>query len=99
MRGRHSERVMRIIWDEPKRETNLAKHGLDFADARDRFVFEDAVILPSYTDPNGRPRFLALNELDGRLVAVVFSPLGTEALALISLRPANRKERRIFEDA
>ncbi|MGF3021520.1 BrnT family toxin [Methylobacterium aquaticum] len=90
---------MRIIWDEPKREANLAKHGLDFADARDRFVFEDAVILPSDTDPNGRPRFLALNELDGRLVAVVFSPLGTEALALISLRPANRKERRIFEDA
>ncbi|WP_279356634.1 BrnT family toxin [Methylobacterium indicum] len=90
---------MRIVWDEPKREMNLSKHGLDFADARDRFVFEDATILPSYPAPDGRPRFVALNDLDGRLVAVVFSPLGTQALTLISLRPANRKERRIFENA
>lgn len=90
---------MLIIWDEPKRETNLAKHGLDFADARERFAFEEAVIVPSYAGTDGRARFVALNELDGRLVAAVFSPLGAEALALISLRPANRKERRIFEDA
>lgn len=90
---------MRITWDEWKRETNLAKHGLDFANARDRFVFEEAVILPSYPAPDGRPRFVALNELDGRLVAAVFSPLGSEALTLISLRPASRAERRIFEDA
>lgn len=90
---------MRVIWDEPEREANLAKHGLDFADARDRFIFEEAVILPSYAASDGRPRIVALNVLDGRLVAAVFSPLGSEALTLISLRPATRAERRIVEDA
>ena len=25
--------MLMIVWDEPKRQTNLAKHGLDFADA------------------------------------------------------------------
>ena len=66
---------------------------------RDRFIFEEAVIVPSYDGPDGRARYVALNLLDGRLVAAVFSPLGTEALALIILRPANRRERRIYEDA
>jgi uncharacterized DUF497 family protein len=23
---------MKVVWDDPKRLTNLAKHGLDFAD-------------------------------------------------------------------
>jgi hypothetical protein len=26
------QKFMKIVWDEPKRLTNLAKHGLDFAD-------------------------------------------------------------------
>lgn len=37
---------MRFIWDETKRQTNLNKHGLDFADAEQVFagpmaIFED----------------------------------------------------------
>lgn len=88
-----------VVWDEPKRTANLAKHGLDFADARERFRFEDAVILPSYAGSDGRARFVALGELDDRLVAAIISPLGSEAIALISLRPASRKERRIYENA
>lgn len=90
---------MRVVWDESKREINLAKHGLDFADARDRLLFEDSVIVPSHPGPDGRPRFVAVGVLDKRLVAAVIAPLGTEALSLISLRPASRAERRIYENA
>jgi uncharacterized protein len=90
---------MRVVWDEPKRESNLAKHGLDFTDARDRLVFEDSVIVPTNPALDGRPRFVAIGVLDGRLVAAVISPLGSEALSLISLRPASRRERRIYENA
>ena len=66
---------------------------------RDRFVFEDSVIVPSRPEPDGRHRFLSIGPLDGRLVAAVIALLGSEALSLISLRPAGRKERRIYEDA
>jgi hypothetical protein len=41
------------------------------------------------TKPNGGPG----------LVAAVILPLGSEALSLISLPPASRRERRIYEDA
>jgi uncharacterized protein len=90
---------MQIVWDEAKRLANLAKHGLDFAHARERFVFEEALGVPAHEASDGRARYVALNVLDGRLVAVVFAPLGTEAIAPISLRSASRRERRVFEDA
>ena len=38
---------MRIVWDEPKREANLSKHSLDFADLDESF-FDYAMFLPSY---------------------------------------------------
>ena len=77
-----------ITWDEHKRESNLAKHGLDFADLTEEF-FQAARIVAAKHD-----RFLAIGELDGKtVIAVVFRPLGTEALSVISMRPAGKAER------
>lgn len=82
---------MFITWDANKRLSNIAKHGLDFADL-DIGFFEEAVLLPGH---NGR--FVAVGEFQGEtIIAVVFRPLGSEALALISMRPASRKERRLL---
>ena len=85
-----------LVWDEPKRGTNLRDHHLDFADARDRFEWDGAIVERSYEGPDGGARFRAVGYLDGNLVALVFSLLGTEALSVISLRPASRKERKLY---
>ena len=37
---------MRILWDEPKRRQNLAKHGMDFAEL-DLEFFASATITPA----------------------------------------------------
>lgn len=79
---------MRIVWDEPKRLANLAKHGLDFEDV-DPIFFETAVVRPAK-----QGRWQAFGSLQGTLVALVFAPLGSEALSLISLRTASAKERK-----
>ena len=88
---------MRLVWDEPKRLRNRAPppqgHGLDFADARDRFEWTTALISPSYPGRDGATRFMAIGFLDGRLVALVFAPLGAEAVSAISLRIASNRER------
>ncbi|MBD8555540.1 BrnT family toxin [Rhizobium sp. CFBP 8762] len=79
---------MKIIWDEPKRLTNLAKHGFDFADLTLEF-FRDASVTTAKAD-----RFIAIGELHGQqVIAVIFRPLGSQALSVISMRPANQKER------
>lgn len=79
---------MKIVWDEPKRQQNLAKHGMDFADLTLEFF------LSAYVGAAKEGRFKAIGKVDGQLVVVVvFKPLGTEALSIISMRRANRKER------
>ncbi|PWR22521.1 BrnT family toxin [Zavarzinia aquatilis] len=82
---------MRITWDEPKRQLNLAKHGFDFVDLADGSFFETAVITPSV-----QGRFKAIGILRDGTIAVIFARLGTQGIAVISMRPANRKERSLL---
>ena len=79
---------MRLVWDEPKRQQNVAKHGLDFADLTSAF-FENAS-----NEGAKSGRFLAVGEFEGMtIIAVVFRPLGSEALSIISMRRASKAER------
>lgn len=89
---------MKIVWDEPKRQTNLATHGLDLADA-ESFDWDTALVVPGHAGESGRPRFRAIGWLGNDLVTLVFSPLGAEAISVISLRPASRTERRLYAKA
>jgi uncharacterized DUF497 family protein len=84
---------MRIVWDESKRKANLAKHKLDFSDL-DEAYFANAVIRPARP-----PRWFAFGLFEGVALAVVFSPLGSEAISVISMRPARWDERRQYEQA
>ncbi|TPW27115.1 hypothetical protein FJU08_20835 [Martelella alba] len=79
---------MQIIYDEAKRLTNIEKHGLDFSELDIEF-FDRSKVAPAKLG-----RWLAIGEFKGEMViAVVFRPLGSEALSIISMRPASRKER------
>ncbi len=84
---------MLILWDEPKRATNLREHEVDFADVRAGFDFTTTDIVPSY-----KGRFAATGFLGDAMITVVFAPLGTEAISLISARAASRKERRAYDE-
>lgn len=81
---------MKIVWDEPKRQVTLAGRGLDFADLTPEF-FEGAVIVAAK-----KGRWMAIGRLNGLALAVVFTPLGREAVSVISMRPASRKERNLL---
>jgi uncharacterized protein len=84
---------MLITWDEPKRLSNLAKHGIDFAEFETAFDFAAAIVIPAK-----RGRSMMIGRLGGALlVAVAFSMLGSEAMSIISLRPASKKERKLYE--
>lgn len=79
---------MRITFDEAKRQSNIAKHGMDFADLTLDFF------LSSHIEPAKEGRSLAIGNFGGILViVVVFRPLGTEAISVISMRRANQNER------
>lgn len=91
---------MRFRYDEPKRQANIAKHGLDFADFEDAFSFDRFLTIPAKPSRTGRIRFKLLGSWHGRIVVVaIVSPLGTEAIDIVSVRPANAKERAVYAEA
>ena len=85
---------MYVLWDEPKRLIDLSKHELDFADLQEGFDFENAVAFEASVSGSGRVRIRLIGTLFGTLVvALIVSPLGREAISVVSLRKASRKER------
>lgn len=85
---------MLIVFDEAKRLSNLRKHGLDMDGFVDGFDFRTARRFEAYTSRTGRTRFALIGWLGGELVVVaIISPLGSEALSLVSLRTASLTER------
>jgi len=81
---------MAIVWEESKRRSNLAKHGLDFADLDEGFFLSSMVV------PAKGGRHMAIGRLADGVIAVVFAVLGSEGVSVISMRPASRKERRLI---
>lgn len=80
---------MVIIWDEPKRYANLDKHGIDFAAIGVEFF------LGAMVKPAREGRWVAIGELDG-IIVVIFATVGSEAISIISARPASAKERTLL---
>jgi uncharacterized DUF497 family protein len=53
--------------------------------------FEGSVIVPGKVG-----RWMAIGEFADTIIAVVFAPLGAEAVSIISMRHASRKERKVL---
>ncbi|QQN66364.1 BrnT family toxin [Bradyrhizobium diazoefficiens] len=82
---------MKIVWGEPKRRANLDKHEMDFADLNETF-FDNALVLGTY-----RNRWRAIGINIRGVVSVIFATRGTEGISIISMRPASKKERELYE--
>ena len=85
-----------IVWDEHKRAANLAKHGLDFADAWR--VYESPAKLTFESARKSEDRRLDLAPVEDVLLAFVYVERRSVVRA-ISLRRASRADRSIHEKA
>ncbi len=89
---------MKIVFDELKRQSNRAKHGFDFADFERCFDRDTALVLPTRPSRTGRNRYLFIGLWNGDIVVLaVVSPLGSEALSLVSIRRADEQEREAYD--
>jgi uncharacterized DUF497 family protein len=65
----------------------LASRGLDFAVLDPEFFLRSRLTLARHG------RFRAIGEFEGDIIVVIFATVGTEAISVISMRRASRKER------
>ena len=87
---------MKIEFDPVKSEKNARERGLAFDLVAD-FDFDSAQIVKDERRDYGEVRYRAVGRLNDAVAVVVFT-LRHEAVRVISLRPANRKERLRYEE-
>ena len=85
---------MRYTWHEPKRQINLNRHSLDFAEAEKVFAgpiftFEDD------REYYGERRWVTIGLLGGNVVVIVHTETEKE-IRIISMPKATKNERIIF---
>ena len=93
--------IVRFEWDDAKATANQSKHGVTFDEAITAFDDPYALIAPdpSHSTPREERRWL-IGEADTGVLVVVFTIRGAgDVYRLISARPANRKERRGYEQS
>ena len=83
---------MKFEWDEHKRQSNLFKHGIDFASARQVLERDSVVSFPDerYSDN----RWIAYGFLDAIPIQIAFQQLNGDTIRIISMRKATRRERK-----
>ncbi len=87
----------KLIWDENKRQANLQKHGLDFADADQ--VLESHYRLDIEIWRSNELRTASLSYVLGELaVLMVVHTQREQATRIISFRPASSKERETYNE-
>jgi len=85
---------MTFEWDERKRESNLAKHGVDFRDIPPLFDGELLQLVDQRKD-YGETRLYCLGEIGGRVYAAAYTWRAGDR-RLISARKANERETRKY---
>lgn len=81
-------------WDEQKRARNIAMHGVDFSAIR---RFDWATSLTVYDKRFEESRYAALGLIENRLYFLAYTTRQTK-IRLISMRKANKREVRKYED-
>jgi uncharacterized DUF497 family protein len=80
-------------WDPAKRAANLAKHGLDFRDAR--YVFDGRAHMTFISPRGAEARWVTVGLINGEFVSVVWVDRSA-ARRIISMRRARRAEEREY---
>jgi uncharacterized DUF497 family protein len=85
---------VRFEWDERKRQANLEKHGVDFADLKFLFGGETVTVLDDRFE-YAEHRFITLGLLKGTVLTVAHTETD-EVIRILSARKATRYEQEIY---
>jgi len=85
---------MEFEWDEKKSRANKSKHGIDFNTAAELWNDPDRIeIQTSFTNEN---RNALIGKIGDKLWTAIFT-LRMDAVRLISVRRARKKETQLYE--
>jgi len=83
-------------WDEGKNQSNIRKHGIDFADVPD--MFNHPMLIRRDEDVEcAEERWVSLGWLKALIGVVVYPERRGEVIRIISARKATKREARYYD--
>ena len=90
---------MNYEWNLIKERLNIAKHGVDFEEAKSVFADEFALVLFDEDHSNDEERFLILGmSQKERILLVVHCYRETDTIRIISSRKATKNETKQYKE-
>ena len=90
--------MMQFEWDEEKNQSNIAKHGVAFEDAKRIFDGFTVDAIDNRVD-YGEERIISVGLLDGIAILAIVHTDRKGICRIISARPANKKEKKAYDKA
>jgi uncharacterized DUF497 family protein len=87
---------MKLTFDPDKDVTNIVKHGLSLADALLVFDAPDKLTLESIRQDEARLMDIAMVEVAGVVLVLVYVMRQPDEVRAISLRRASKQERTLY---
>ena len=89
---------MKFEWDRKKAESNLAKHGISFEEARTVFYDENARLIDDPDHSGDEDRFILMGISQGlRIITVCHCYRDEDRIRLISARKATKQEKHFYQ--
>lgn len=89
---------MDFEWSDAKRQSNLKKHGVDFEDVGQMFD-GICVEMSDQRRDYGEVRVIAIGEVNGCVIVVVYTDRSSDLRRIISARKAGNAERERYRAA
>ena len=86
---------MHFEWDEVKRLSNIAKHGIDFIVAAS--LLEGIDTVKFQTDYKNEPRFMTISKIDDLYITIIWTKI-KNAIRIISARRSRYAEKRKHQE-
>ncbi len=86
--------MIKFEFDENKSQSNLEKHGIDFADAQQ--LWDDADLLEIPAKTSDEPRFLVIGVIAGKHWSGVIT-YRNESIRIVSVRRSRKEEVALYE--
>lgn len=83
-------------WDKGNQAKSLEKHGISNQEAEETF-FRPKLVIPDQRHSSVEPRFGMYGQTNGGKILFTAFTIRARRVRVISARPANKKEREIYE--
>lgn len=90
--------IIGLEWDKGNINKSYLKHGITTREAEELFLDEHALLIEDIKHSQKEERFIAIGKTTEKKILFAAFTVRNNKIRTISVRPANRKERRQYEE-